>query len=253
MPPSPLFPLWLSFFCGVAGKAVGVKTSKNRHDFFAKKSDPACNVELPRFLTHPHLDPKTAGAFMVSKFRSTEGHPYNCATDSGVLTCENDKHYFTVKYPLPTVYAPCNGTITAVRVEDMGTQYEISPDGYPDWGVCVFHIAPNSNYTAGDHVTSGQALGTHYTIDTLSDLAVRHYGPGGCNNTSAFCHMTDEVLKQYGITSREEAYKLMVIPEGWRNACPSNCTNANDPMPPALTCSVPELSPPPVWTPPFLL
>jgi len=175
--------------------------------------------DLPKFITHSHMDPTKV--IRISKFRSTIGHPYTsppCDPDK-YIKCQSEKHYFdfyTPGKPLPDVTAPCTGTISTIREEDMGTQVWITPDNFPDYQVGLFHIR-NFTKKPNDRVAAGEKLGTHYTSDTYSDLAVA--GPNWVL-TSAFLHMTNDLLKQFGILYPEDT---MVISQEDRDKNPSPC------------------------------
>jgi len=164
----------------------------------------------------------------VRKVSSLVGHAYY-GGDIENLKCQNQKHYLKFTQEalsnLPNVYSPCNGTIFVIREEFMGTQIELQPDENPDYSVIIFHIDPGNPFTIGDHFTAGELLGTHFTHETYSDIAVRH------NNilSSAFEHMTDKLLAEFNLTN--DTLSKVIISEEERDLFPSDCTNHREQLP----------------------
>ena len=195
--------------------------------------------DFPKFITAPHMTINRIKR--ISRFRSTVGHPYTCpacqmpeknkttksktSCQSGYVKCQNEKHYFDffIQENTPQIIAPCNGTIVNLFQEDMGTQIWIQPDGYKNYQVRLFHIK-GLTLKIGSHVSAGEILGTHYTNDTYSDIAIINLGGTQCVLTSAFEHMTQGVLGQFGVTVDQ-----MIIPQEERDLFPSHCLANKDP------------------------
>lgn len=180
-------------------------------------------LELPQFITESWVNP--AEIEQITKFGSSVGHPF-CVGNSGEMNkdcCESDKHYAYLPEggDLPCIYSPCKGKIIRVEQEMMGAQVWIAPDGYEDYAVRVFHIKLDSGVKKGAVVEAGQKLGTHFTFNTFSDIAVEHYGKQ-YGLTSAFCHMTDSMLNLFGL-QREDVSAKMVISKEQRAKYPVDC------------------------------
>ncbi|MGD9108503.1 MAG: hypothetical protein PVI75_04965 [Gammaproteobacteria bacterium] len=188
------------------------------------------------FIECPHIDPKLVQS--ITKFRSVFGHPYY-GGDQSKLKCQSEKHYFDF-FPKTTtkdlvVKSPCHGTITTIRHEDMGDQIEIKPNPtkypyYKDRNIVaiIFHIRPDEPFYIGQNLTAGERLGTHYTMNTCSDVAIRNYDEPNTTLSSAFEYMPPEIYSQYGIYPEQ-----MIISQEVRDQFPSHCNNTHDPMPPA--------------------
>lgn len=190
----------------------------------------------PCFIEVPPIDPSLVK--QISRFRSTVGHPYY---EGDQLKCESDKHYLQfcpgIDADQIVVKAPFYGTITTIRDESpLGFQIEIQVDSkhylyYTNRTIVLvlFHINPDPNnpFKIGENVYPGMLLGTHATLNTFSDMAVREYTVNPPLLSSAFLYMTPMVLKQYGVFPND-----MIISQQDRDAYPSNCQNRTDPMPP---------------------
>lgn len=181
-------------------------------------------AQHPAIITVNHLDP--ASIDRISRFRSAAGHDYSDDFES----CRSMKHYFhpadTLDWSQITIFCPLDGTITEIRQEWAGTQYHIQSDLHPAYTVILFHIAPQIPYQTGDHLQSGQVIGTHIGYQTMSDLAVRWTCSEGTRLVSAFELMTEAVLTQWksrGVTSLRD----LIISRDARDADPLACDGEN--------------------------
>lgn len=227
--------------CGIKtswySKAIHIMTSFLMHEaeeecIASKKvnDEPQVIQEYSdKFITHPYISPQYIEK--ISKFNSLIGHPYY-GGEIANLKCQSQKHYSAFNSDglenLPDVYAPCNGTVRIIREEPpRGTQIELQCDENPMYGVVIFHIRPLKPFTEGQHFNAGDPLGTHYTIDTYSDIALRKYGHEMTLH-SVFEFMTDKCLAEYGLS--QDTLKNVIISQEERDAFPSNCTDARSPL-----------------------
>ncbi len=189
------------------------------------------------FIEYPPINP--AYIKRISRFRSVVGHPYY-GGDQSKLKCQSEKHYFdfygNVSADSIVLSSPCYGTITVIRYEQMGDQIEIKPDAtkYPYYkdkniAVIIFHIRPDKPLHVGQKLFPGERLGTHYTLDTYSDIAVRDYDTPDTTLSSVFEYMPPDIYALYGVYPEQ-----MIISQKERNEFPSFCKNSWDQMPPPI-------------------
>ena len=191
-------------------------------DLAARAATPIAYDDIPKVITSWWLDP--ADVESISSFRSCAGHPYPPDV------CASLKHYFEWKpeVKLPKLFAPCNGTVSLIRNEERGVQFEITPDAAPEYRVVLFHARPmdGETFKVGQRLIAGNQIGTQWTTETNSDLAFylfknHTYLPG-------FYAMNDSLLKQCDMLLDD-----FVISEKDREEWPCGCTGPNDPMKPA--------------------
>ena len=107
-------------------------------------------------------------------------------------------------------------------IQDLfGTQMLIESDADPAWGVTLFHVT--TSLEVGDHVTSGQVLGTHASNSPFSDVAVFVATPTGQRLVSYFEALTPDAFDEfapYGITQLSQ----MIISKEDRDADSLSCT-----------------------------
>lgn len=192
----------------VMARSVAVSTSVSARD-------------VPKFITDWWLNP--ADVEKISSFRSCAGHPYPWDV------CANLKHYFFWKPNIntPKLFAPCNGTISEIRIEEMGVQIEIAPDTAPDYRVILFHIRPldGEDFKIGQRLISGKQIGTQWTLNTASDLCVYDKNH---QYLSGLYAMADSLLKQCDMLPDD-----FVISEKAREEWPCGCAGPYDQMTPA--------------------
>jgi hypothetical protein len=143
----------------------------------------------------------------ISVFRSFEGHDYSDDYEHNLSM----KHYFTAYSTVDSVeiYSPTKGTITQISQEQNGVGYQvqITPAGYSEYRIIIFHLNVTSGLAVGDAVEAGQQIGTTANITSESlDIAVMRPGLF-TKNFSYFDAMTDDVFAHYharGVTDRSE-------------------------------------------------
>ena len=190
-------------------------------DLAARAATSIAYDDIPKVITSWWLDPRDVE--QVSSFNSCVGHPYPPDV------CANLKHYFYWKPEIetPKLYAPCNGTISEIRIEEMGVQIEIRPDAAPDYRVILFHIRPlhREDFKIGQRLISGKQIGTQWTMKTASDLCVYYKDH---QYLSGLFAMSESLLKQCDMLPDD-----FVISEKDREEWPCGCTGPNDQMTPA--------------------
>lgn len=176
--------------------------------------------ELPRFIDTDYIE--SGNIYRISKFRSGIGHDYS----DGFESCRSMKHYFvpngSVDWSELSIFSPVDGTVREIFEEWAGTQLRITPTGYPEFTITIFHINLTNSMNVSDNVTAGQQLGTHIGSQTTSDIAVRVNSKSGEKLVSYFDVMTDDLFNTYksrGIGSRE----VMKISEEERDSDPLIC------------------------------
>lgn len=175
---------------------------------------------IPRFVSTNHMD--LALINRISRFRSSVGHDYHDDFES----CRSMKHYFepksSVDWSTVRVVSPVTGKVSLTRSETLGLQVVIRPDAYPAFTIIVFHIRPTMPIDAGTVLQAGQQLGTHWGLQTTSDVAVSVDTPTGYKLVSWFDVITDSLFSAYtarGVTSRD----ALMITRPARDADPLTC------------------------------
>jgi len=175
----------------------------------------APEITVPRFIDTLHIELDKIG--QISTFRSAAGHDFN---DTFEL-CRNMKHYFVPESGVDggsiRIVSPVSGTIIDTKEESFGWRVQISTDEQPDVHVVLFHVDLAAPLERDDPVSEGQVLGTHWSGETNSDVAVGVLIPGGWRLISYFDVITDDLFSQYqarGIVERDQ----MVISEDERDA-----------------------------------
>ena len=175
---------------------------------------------IPRFIGVDYIELGSISS--ISKFRSGIGHDYSDDFES----CRTMKHYYRPKTGVDwtqiKIFAPVDGTIATVYPKWAGTRLGISPTGYSDFHIDLFHVYLLHSLNVGDTITAGQQLGTHIGTQTWSDIAIWFSDTGGWRLVSYFDVMEDVVFSSYqarGIQSRTE----MIISKEERDADPLEC------------------------------
>jgi hypothetical protein len=176
---------------------------------------------IPRFVTTDYTE--LAKISRISRFRSGEGHDFSDAYES----CRSMKHYFVpglaVDWGGLKIFSPVNGVVECLRPErSFGTQLLIRAHDQPAFLFVLFHVNPTNSIRIGSAVVAGQYLGTHWGLDTSSDIAVRVATPRGEKLVSYFDVMTDALFQTYqprGVASRQD----MIISKEERDADPLTC------------------------------
>lgn len=185
----------------------------------------------PKFVKTDYIDLNKVT--QISKYRSYVGHNYSDLTQFGsadaikipfkpVETCVSMKHYYSPPDVHTTIRAPVSGVISRVFEEELGTQIHITSDVQPAFTFSIFHINTLKPAVVGDRVEEGQVLGTHYSQQTFSDIAVAVHTPTGYHLISYLETLTDEAFAPYqarGIATRES----MVIPREVTDANRTTC------------------------------
>lgn len=159
----------------------------------------------------------------ISKFRSSVGHDYSDVFED----CSSMKHYFEPKIDVDwstvKIYAPVTGTITMVLEESTGTQIEIVSDELPAFRFVIFHVYLLSELQVSDKVVEGGELGTHFSSQTMSDIAVIVNDPTKQGRMISFFDVINEaVFHEYanrGVNARTD----MIIPKSARDEDPLYC------------------------------
>jgi hypothetical protein len=157
---------------------------------------------IPTFSSQFYLD--LAHVERISRFRSGLGHDYADSYEH----CRSMKHYvFPLNCPGTSsprvagapawteleVRSPIAGSVVRLDVEQTyGTQVVLEPEGYPEFRVKIFHVTPATELAVGGRVVAGQRLGTHASVQTMSDIAVEQYRNDGFQLVSFFETLTDE-------------------------------------------------------------
>lgn len=177
---------------------------------------------IPQFVSQRHI--ALVNIDRISRFRSAVGHSY---TDSAEQ-CRSMKHYFTPKGTTNPatllIYSPVDGTVRAFDPESsgFGFQLNIQPTVQPAFRVIIFHVIPTIPIAAGTNVSVGQLLGSHYGLQTDSDVAVGVNTPQGYRLVSWFDVVTDTLFQEYraaGVVARDD----MIISRAARDADPLTC------------------------------
>lgn len=185
----------------------------------------------PKFVKTDYIDLNKVT--QISKYRSYVGHNYSDLTQFGnadairipfkaIETCVSMKHYYSPPDVNTVIRAPVSGVISRVFEEELGTQIHITSDVQPAFTFSIFHINTLKPAVVGDRVEEGQVLGTHYSQQTFSDIAVAVHTPTGYHLISYFETLTDEAFAPYqarGIATRES----MIIPREVTDANRATC------------------------------
>ena len=179
---------------------------------------------IPRFVKNQYID--VDRIWGISRFRSAVGHSYHDYFE----TCRSMKHYFRpagdTGWETVNIYSPINGTLVNFFDESRGIQVWIRSDEYPDFDFLIFHITPAIPFVLGDKIVAGQHLGTHFSSNTFSDIAVVIWSRQGHKYVSFFETLTDSLFAYYqqrGIATRDE----LIINKAERDAFPLNCYGEN--------------------------
>lgn len=182
------------------------------------------NIEeqgIPRFVKTNYIELNRIE--QVSKFRSSEGHDYSDSYED----CRSMKHYFRPYFDSDwatiKIFSPVSGTIRKVYEEWAGIQLHIESEEYPAFRFIIFHIRTSKDFKPGDYVEEGEQLGTHYSSETTSDIAVSvSEGVARERLVSYFEVMTDNLFASFvsrGVSGRDE----LIISREQRDADPIIC------------------------------
>jgi hypothetical protein len=207
-----------------ADGANGADGADGASDTPAAEADSADDDAPPRFTKALYLD--LADIERISRFRSGVGHDFSDAFES----CRSMKHYVCmtgcsggpVDWLSIALRSPVDGTIVALESEQtFGTQVRIAVQGHEGWIVRIFHVTPELGLAVGSSVVAGQLLGHHASNDTMSDIAVEHFGGGGARRVSWFDTMDDALLAAFA--ARGATRDQLVISKEARDADPLGC------------------------------
>ena len=181
-------------------------------------------LDIPKFITTDYIEADKIER--ISKFRSAIGHDYW----DDFERCRSMKHYFsprsTVSWSSVKIFSPITGKIVRTTEEWAGTQIQIQSAAQPKYIVIIFHIALQHQLNAGDSVFAGQQLGTHFSSQTMSDIAVGFSDNNRWKLISYFEVISDSVFQHYsarGITSRTDC----IISKETRDADTLKCNGEN--------------------------
>ena len=152
--------------------------------------------------------------FSISKFRSDAGHDYSMNSWDGE-SCRSMKHYFnwsqnvvnnmpvrsqpTPDHPNIKIFAPFDGTITAINPEDiqLGKQIFIASRKNPSFYVRLFHVDLLPSLKIGSNITSGQQIGTIGPMDGTDVSYEARIFPFKTVYLSIFQYMTPQAFTPY--------------------------------------------------------
>ncbi len=182
--------------------------------------DDGSTDEIPRFVNVDYIELSKIKS--ISKFRSGAGHDYSDDFES----CRSMKHYYGwedgIDPSMIKIFSPVNGTIFQFWEEPLGIQIMIRSEEYPAMEFRIFHVTPAGGINEGDAVVAGQQIATHYSDETLSDIAVGMTTSSGWRFVSYFDVMTDSLFQEYqsrGLNSRSD----LIISKEERDADPLAC------------------------------
>jgi hypothetical protein len=234
--------LWAAVACGAsdeAGPKLVLRGGDGQPDAplpdagAADADVPLDTDTIPRFATVFYFD--LAHVERISRFRSGIGHDYSDSHES----CRSMKHYVCPSqcdgpnFPPPGSHdpawtelelrAPADSTVVRLEAEQsFGTQLVLSPDGYPDVFVKIFHVTPISGLAVGARLRAGQVVGTHASDLTMSDIAVERHLPDGYRLDSFFDVLTDEAFAPFAARGISSRAALQISAEE-RAAAPLDC------------------------------
>ncbi len=137
------------------------------------------------------------------------------------------KHYFqpndTIDWSKIKIFAPVTGKIVKVVDEGRGMQVKIEPSNLNYFNVIIFHINLVKPLIEGDIVSSGQVLGTHFSNETFSDIAISSSASNHYRLLSYFDVLPDSLFSKY-ITRGSLLRSDFIISKEARDADPLNCT-----------------------------
>ncbi|HUQ65566.1 MAG TPA: hypothetical protein VM101_05405 [Flavitalea sp.] len=182
---------------------------------------------VPKFVRFNYIEKDSI--MKVSMFRSGIGHDYSDDFES----CRSMKHYFMPRgtdWSAIKIYSPVDGTVISRFDEWAGSQLHIRSKEYPAFTFRIFHVKADPSIVVGSELTAGQAIGTHISNETMSDIAVAVKTPAdgpkdhssiekGLRLISFFQVMTDSLFNTYGTGSRNN----FIIDENSRNNDPIEC------------------------------
>ncbi|MEO8084934.1 MAG: hypothetical protein ABI780_14010 [Ardenticatenales bacterium] len=126
----------------------------------------------------------------ISRFRSGVGHDYS----DGVERCRSMKHYLKFvggepgeahdpSWTTVPIVSPLAGTVVSVQAEWAGDQIRIRSTVDARYTAVLFHVRRavgvdgDVAVDVGSVLASGQAIGSHASDETMSDLAVEFDDP----------------------------------------------------------------------------
>lgn len=163
---------------------------------------------IPKFVDTNYIELEKI--WMISLFRSSEGHDFSDTFES----CRSMKHYFKpyehVDWSKVRIFAPVDGTVINIHEEWAGTQIEIRSNHQPNYSFVIFHLHLNTKIIEGSQVTEGMEIGTHVGKVTHSDIAVFNNSSIGNRLVSYFDVMTDDLFSQYQIRGVQNRSDLII-------------------------------------------
>ena len=199
---------------------------------------------LPQFITHDFVDPSYLNA--IARYRSGVGHTYSDDYEPADRSLKNyfepKPAYLNTRDAIP-VFAPATGTLASVTPEGhilsngehRGWQLSLIPDGYPAFGIVLFHVNLAAGLGAGSHVNAGDPLGFADVREAVDfDWAVgaewnatplyANLGPiskaPGYRLLSPFDLMTDAAFAHYADYNNITDRNQFVVPLAYRAAHP---------------------------------
>ena len=176
---------------------------------------------IPQLVTADYTELEKV--YRISKFRSSVGHSRN----DDFETCRSKKHYFQPKSDVDwagvQLFAPVTGTVWGNVVhESRGDKVSLQSEQNKAFIFTIFHVVLAAPLQNGQRVTSGTLLGTHYGIQTYSDIEVGVHTPAGWRLLSYFEVMPDSLFARYqarGVSTRS----ALIISKEARDADPLTC------------------------------
>lgn len=177
-------------------------------------------IDSVHFITHSYIE--LDKIMKISKFRSGIGHNYSDDFEQ----CRSMKHYFqpydSVVWGQVKIFAPVTGKIVRVTDEGRGFQIRIEPANLTFYNVIIFHINLIQPLKEGDSVSSGQLLGTHFSNETYSDIAIASFANNHYRLLSYFDVLPDSLFAKFIIRGAKLRSDLIISKEA-RDADPLNC------------------------------
>ena len=190
---------------------------------------------IPRFVNTNYIDPTRM--VRISRFRSSYGADYSDDFES----CRNMKNAFEPRrifdWSLLPLFYPVHGTVVQLSTGIQGSEIHIQSKKFPDFEFYIFHAKPLDGIGTGKMVkkgeqigthfgqamTAGQYMGTHIHSQTLSDIAVCVWSPGGRKLISYFDTMTDSLFQDYQFRGLSERSDVIISKEE-RATYPLSCS-----------------------------
>ncbi|MCX6154198.1 MAG: hypothetical protein NT007_08560 [Candidatus Kapabacteria bacterium] len=185
------------------------------------QNPPHPSIDSVRFITSSYIELDKIEK--ISKFRSGIGHDYWDDYEN----CRSMKHYFfpfeKLDWAAVKIFAPVAGKVVKIVDEGRGMQIKIEPVNLSFYNVIIFHVKLSNPLKEGDSVRSGQLLGTHFSSETYSDIAIASSESNHYRLISYFNALPDSLFSKFqskGAILRSD----FIISKEERDADPLNCT-----------------------------